>query len=691
MNFVDNLDNLDMDSSSHESSNGGDDDVPASWDAPEVQESKPETKKEKAESQKGKPKQEEKLKEQEQPKTESKPKEDAKPEKPSEGEAKSDNGEIKLRSPICVIMGHVDTGKTKLLDKIRRTNVQIGEAGGITQQIGATFFPIQTLKQKTQEFAQKYNLEYKLPGLLIIDTPGHESFTNLRSRGSSLCDVAILVVDIMHGVENQTKESIELLRAKKSVFVIALNKIDRVSDWKPIQDSTFENTYRRQSKHAQDNFKKLLNKAQTELQEMSINADPYFKIDFNKPLKVFPLVPTSAVTGEGIPELLSIVQLVAQNQTRLAQKLQTKSELQCTVLEVKVEEGIGTTLDVILVNGELHVNDTIVVAGLNGPIVTHIRALLTPQPLKELRVRSDWVHHEVVHAAMGCKIAAPDLDAAIAGSELFVAKDDDEIDHFLSMVKADVDSIYGQVDKNGEGVFVQASTLGSLEALLNHLKASNVKVSMVGIGPVHRKDVVAISHMAEKDPRYAVILAFDVPITHEAKQAAESLKVTIFSAEIIYHLTDQYTAFLDNYQRELKEKARSRIVFPAKITLLPEMVFNRSKPIIMGIRVLEGTLRKGTPLVAALENGQILNLGSVEAIKFNNKDVDTASTNAEVSIQLKGGNDNIIAGKDFKPGDPIISKMDRTIINLLKDHFREDLKKEDWTLVVQIKKLLHIQ
>jgi translation initiation factor 5B len=400
-------------------------------------------------------------------------------------------------------MGHVDTGKTKLLDKIRRTNVQDGEAGGITQQIGATYFPGETLQKMTAFFASRFKLDFKIPGILIIDTPGHESFSNLRSRGTSLCDIAVLVVDIMHGIEQQTIESIELLRAKKSMFIIALNKIDCLLDWKAQKGLPFVETFKAQNRHAKDHFQKRLSLIQMQFQELALNTKPYYqmKLGVREKIADFPICPTSAITGEGIPDLLMMAQWLTQ--TRMTEKLSTKDELQCTVLEVKVEEGIGVTLDVILVNGSLHINDTIVIAGLKGPIVTHIRALLTPEPLKELRVHGNWVHHDVIHAAMGCKVVAPDLDGAFAGSELFVPADDSEIDDCMGRVNEDVGKVFSQVERSGEGVLVQASSLGSLEAFINHIKKEKIPIAHVGIGPIWRKDVMLIATVGEKAPKYA--------------------------------------------------------------------------------------------------------------------------------------------------------------------------------------------
>ena len=288
-----------------------------------------------------------------------------------------------LRSPICCILGHVDTGKTKLLDKIRQTNVQEGEAGGITQQIGATYFPVEAIKAKTAVINKDGSYEYKIPGLLVIDTPGHESFSNLRTRGSSLCNIAILVVDIMHGLEPQTLESLKLLRDKKTPFVVALNKIDRIYGWKETPNGAFQESLAKQQTSVKREFADRVEKTKVAFAEQGLNSELYYN---NKNLgRNVSLVPTSAITGEGIPDMIQL--LVDLTQQRMTESLMYISELECTVLEVKVIEGLGTTIDVVLSNGRLREGDRIVVCGLNGPIFTNVRALLTPEPMREMRVK----------------------------------------------------------------------------------------------------------------------------------------------------------------------------------------------------------------------------------------------------------------------------------------------------------------
>lgn len=518
-----------------------------------------------------------------------------------------------LRSPICCILGHVDTGKTKLLDKIRQTNVQEGEAGGITQQIGATYFPVEALQKKTAVVNKDNAFEFKVPGLLVIDTPGHESFTNLRSRGSSLCNIAILVVDIMHGLEPQTLESMRLLRDRKTPFIVALNKIDRLYGWKPIPNNGFRESLAAQNKSVQNEFRDRLEKTKLAFNEQGFNAELYYE---NKSMaKYVSLCPTSAHTGEGIPDMLKL--LVTLTQERMTRQLMYLSEVECTVLEVKVIEGLGTTIDVVLSNGILHEGDRIVLCGTEGAITTDIRALLTPAEMKELRVKSQYVHNKMVKAALGVKIAANGLDNAIAGSRLLVAKDkddEDEIEELEEDVMGDLENLMSKISPTKRGVTVQASTLGSLEALLEFLRTSKIPVSNISIGPVHKRDVITASTMLEKAKEYAVMLCFDVRVDKDAQEMADQIGVKIFTADIIYHLFDDFTKHMKALNEAKKEESKMLAVFPC--VLKPVAVFNKKDPIVVGVDVVDGNLRINTPIAAVKHNSvtnvkDIISLGRV--------------------------------------------------------------------------------
>lgn len=515
-----------------------------------------------------------------------------------------------LRSPICCILGHVDTGKTKLLDKIRQTNVQEGEAGGITQQIGATYFPVEALQKKVAVVNKDNDFVFNVPGLLVIDTPGHESFTNLRSRGSSLCNIAILVIDIMHGLEPQTIESMKLLRDRRTPFIVALNKIDRLFGWKKIDNNGFEDSLSLQKASVQSEFEERWTFVRTQLQEHGFNSEIFNR---NKSMSKFVSVcPTSAHTGEGIPDMIKLI--VKLTQERLTNNLMYLSEVECTVLEVKVIEGLGTTIDVILSNGVLREGDRIVLCGNPEPIVTNIRALLTPAEMKELRVKSQYVHNKEVKAAMGIKIAADGLDQAIAGSRLLVVGPNDDEEDLMDEVMGDLAHLLSKVSKTGRGVSVQASTLGSLEALLEFLRVSKIPVATISIGPVFRKDVLRAGIMLEKAKEYAVMLCFDVKVDKDAKAYAEEIGVKIFEADIIYHLFDKFTAHMKQLEEQRKEDSKMLAVFPC--VLKPVAVFNKKDPIIIGVDVTEGALRMTTPICAVKKNAttgakELVHLGRV--------------------------------------------------------------------------------
>lgn len=626
-------------------------------------------------------------------------------------EARSD---AHLRSPICVVLGHVDTGKTSLLDRIRRTNVQEGEAGGITQQIGATYIPQDRLRMATDKLAATKEAvsDCRVPGLLIIDTPGHESFVNLRSRGAGLCDIAVLVIDVMHGLERQTIESIQLLKQKRTPFIVALNKIDRCYGWKPKPNAAVRESLASQEEYAVAEFKTRTEGVLTQLAEQGLNAKLYYENDdFRRNVSV---VPTSAHTGEGIPDLLNLI--VQLTQQMMGAKLMFADTVQASILEVKSIDGLGTTVDIVLVNGQIREGDTIVVCGMDGPIVTQVRALLTPPPLREMRVKSEYVHHKRIEAAMGIKIAAQHLDKAVAGTSLLVAHPDDEIEDLKEEVMEDFEAVMKGFKKDSVGVMVQASTLGSLEALLEYLRTHDppVPVANVGIGPLHKKDIVSASIMLEHRKEYATILAFDVKVTPEARAAAEDLGVTIFTADIIYHLTDQFEAYMKRSLAAKQAATAADAVFPAVCRIIQQHVYNKRDPIVCGVDVLEGKLRIGTPLCVVLPEGSgvaaaaagaggeevrvksgptVLTIGRVASIEHNHVALDVAPAggpSVAVKIVPEDGHAPVTYGRQFDHTHLLYSRVSRTSINVLKENFRADMNKENWKTVIKLKELLGV-
>ncbi|XP_018516837.1 eukaryotic translation initiation factor 5B [Lates calcarifer] len=590
-----------------------------------------------------------------------------------------------LRAPVVCVLGHVDTGKTKILDKLRHTHVQDGEAGGITQQIGATNVPKETIEEQTK-MVKNFDREIKIPGMLIIDTPGHESFSNLRNRGSSLCDIAILVVDIMHGLEPQTLESINLLKEKKCPFIVALNKIDRLYDWKKSPDTDIVTTLKKQKKNTKDEFDERAKAVIVEFAQQGLNAALFYE---NKDPRTFvSLVPTSAHSGDGMGNLIAL--LIELTQTMLARRLAHCDELRAQVMEVKALPGMGTTIDVILINGRLREGETIIVPGVEGPIVTQIRGLLLPPPLKELRVKNQYEKHKEVSTSQGVKILGKDLEKALAGLPLLVAHRDDEIPVLRDELVRELKQTLSSIKLEEKGVYVQASTLGSLEALLEFLRTSKVPYAGINIGPVHKKDVMKASTMLEHDPQYAVILAFDVKVERESQEMADSLGVRIFSAEIIYHLFDAFTKYREDYKKAKQDEFKHIAVFPVKLRVLPQFIFNSRDPIVMGVSVEAGVLRQGTPLCVPSKG--FVDIGVVTSIEMNHKSVDSAKKGQEICVKIEPipGESPKMYGRHFEATDIIVSKITRASIDALKNWFRDEMQKSDWQLIMELKKTFEI-
>ncbi|XP_052355465.1 eukaryotic translation initiation factor 5B-like [Oncorhynchus keta] len=592
----------------------------------------------------------------------------------------------KLRSPVVCVLGHVDTGKTKILDKLRHTHVQDGEAGGITQQIGATNVPLEAIVEQTKMVKNFNNEAIKIPGMLIIDTPGHESFSNLRNRGSSLCDIAILVVDIMHGLEPQTLESINLLKEKKCPFIVALNKIDRLYDWKKSPDTDVVATLKKQKKNTKDEFDERAKAVIVEFAQQGLNAALFHE---NKDPRTFvSLVPTSAHSGDGMGNLIAL--LVELTQTMLARRLAHCDELRAQVMEVKALPGMGTTIDVILINGVLREGMTVIVPGVEGPIVTQIRGLLLPPPMKELRVKNQYEKHKEVCTAQGVKILGKDLEKTLAGLPLLVAHKEDEVAVLRDELVRELKQTLNSIKLEEKGVYVQASTLGSLEALLEFLRVSKVPYAGINIGPVHKKDVMKASTMLEHDPQYATILAFDVKVERDSQEMADSLGVRVFSAEIIYHLFDAFTKYREDYKKAKQDEFKHIAVFPTKLKILPQFIFNSRDPIVMGVNVEAGVLRQGTPLCVPSKG--FVDIGIVTSIEINHKMVDSAKKGQEICIKIEPipGEAPKMFGRHFEATDILVSKITRASIDALKNWFRDEMGKSDWQLIMELKKTFEI-
>ncbi len=528
---------------------------------------------------------------------------------------------------MCVL-GHVDTGKTSLLDKVRKTSVQAREAGGITQHIGASFFPVDTIKQLVGPLLSMIKGEIEIPGLLIVDTPGHESFANLRRRGGSVADIAILVIDVLRGFEAQTYECVDILRARKTPFLVAVNKIDRVPGWKSFEDTPFLRVYQQQDPYVREDLDNRIYDIMGSFSKLSINTDRFDRIkDFTKTVA---LVPTSAKTGEGITDLLMV--LVGLTQQYLKKRLQTtEGPAKGTVLEVKEEPGLGLTLNTIIYDGVLQKDDMIVVGGREKPIVTSIRAILVPKPLDEIRdPRDKFASVASIAAAAGVKIVAPDLEGALAGAPLYAVPKGQETKKFEKLISDEIKKI--RVATDTDGVVLKTDTLGSLEAIAAILKQNEVPIRLADVGDVSKRDVIEASVVKEHEPLYGAVLAFGVKILPDAEQEAETRKVKIFLEKIIYHVIDNYLSWSRGLREAELQQDYAKLITPGKLHVMAGYVFRRAKPAIFGVEVLAGKIKPKCALIRAEDGSEV---GEIQQIQDKGKAVSEAAKGMQIAISME--------------------------------------------------------
>jgi translation initiation factor 5B len=586
------------------------------------------------------------------------------------------NVEQYVRSPILVVLGHVDVGKTTLLDKIRGTAVAKREPGTMTQHIGASFLPWRALEEMCAPLSKSIGAAVKIPGFLVIDTPGHEAFSNLRSRGGSIADLAILVVDINRGFERQTYEAVELLKTRKTPFVVAANKIDKIPGWEPKPGAPFVRSLAEQSWDVQAKLEELLTSIIVEFGKEGFTADRYDRVrDFAKTVAI---VPISAVTGEGIPDLMLV--LAGLSQRYLAKRLvATVGPAKGVVLEVRETPGLGSTIVAIIYDGVLKKGDTIVVGGLDKPVVTKVKALLMPKPLDEMRSPEDrFLAVDEVRAAAGVLIAAQGLEEVVAGAPLAAVSGLEKIEEVVREVQEEVNAV--KVSRDVTGVVVKADTLGTLEALVSYLRRFNVPVRYADVGPVVRRDVVEASVVRNSDRLRAAILAFNVKVTEEAEVEAKSRGVAIFQGKILYQVVDEYLKWYES-EREAERKAElSKLILPGKIKLLPGYVFRRSDPVIVGVEVLSGRIRRGYPLMT--RDGK--RIGEIMQIQEHKKPLDEAVKGQEVAVSIRG---KVMVGRQIKEGDVLYVDVPLDHVEKVLEKFANELSEEEVVMLKQIRAL----
>ncbi|MFH1439086.1 MAG: translation initiation factor IF-2 [Candidatus Woesearchaeota archaeon] len=594
-----------------------------------------------------------------------------------------------IRQPIVTILGHVDHGKTTLLDTIRHTTVTEREAGKITQAIGASIVPLQTINRFCGKLLKKLNLNLTIPGLLFIDTPGHAAFSTLRKRGGSIADIAIVIIDIKEGFKPQTIEAIEILKKAKTPFIIAANKIDLISGWKKQSDSILENISK-QNPEINRIIETKLYEVVGKLHELGFESERFDRIDdYTKQIAI---VPVSARSSEGMQELLMVLSGLAEKYLRGKLKCDVTKGAKGSILEVKEEPGLGKTIDVIIYEGYIKINDTIVIGSLDKPIVTKVRALLEPKPLTEMMdKKSKFQGVKQVCAATGVKIAAPDMDGVVAGMPIMVVgkKEGDkgsgskgneikeeDIEEVKKIIQRQINEV--MIETDNEGIIIKADSIGSLEAMVSLLKEKDIAIRKAKIGNISKKDIID-AEANENDDFARVILGFNVEVMSDAESYLQDSPVTIIKNNIIYKIIEDYERWLEEEKKRIEMKGLEKLTRGCKFQILLNHTFRQSNPAIVGVDILAGILKTGTPLMKA--DGVMIS--RVKAMKSGEDNVSEAKAGKQLAVSMDG----VTVGRQIHEKDFIYSAIPEEEFKKLKE-YKEYLTKDEKEALKEIGEIM---
>lgn len=576
-----------------------------------------------------------------------------------------------MRQPIITFVGHIDHGKTSLQDYIRHSSITKTEAGMITQHIGCSNIPISIVKKICGKLLGALNLNITIPGLLFIDTPGHAAFTNLRRRGGNLADIAILVVDINEGIMLQTLECIDILKQYKTPFIVALNKIDLLHGWQNKNEFLMQNIAS-QPQSIQGLLDTKLYELVGKLSELGFNAERFDRVeDYTKQIAI---VPVSAKTGEGVPELLMVLTGLAQKFMEQNLNINMEGSAKGAVLEIKEEKGFGKTIDVIIYDGTIKQNDTIVIGTLDVPVVTKVKALLEPLPLKDMKdKKTKFSSVQKVSAAAGVKIFAPDIDNVVSGMPLMSCLAN-EAEKVKEKIKEEVEEVIIQTD--AEGIVVKADSLGSLEALVKLLKEKDIKVKRASIGSISKKDISDASISYEKDPLSSAILGFNVSLMADV---SVSQNVKVVTNNVIYKLIEDFEKWQEEEKKMREGKKIEFLVRPCKIQIMKGYVFRQNNPAVVGVDILAGALRVSVPLMK--KDGIVLT--EVKGIQHNQENIEKAERGKQVAVSLP----NVTVGRQINENDILYSAVPEEDFKKLKE-LKQHLSEEEKNILKEIAEIM---
>ena len=576
-----------------------------------------------------------------------------------------------LRQLIITVMGNVDSGKTQLLDTIRNTAIIETEPGKITQSIGCSIIPMETIKRICGKLLEQLKLQIEIPGFVIIDTPGHAAFTNLRKRGGNLADVAILVIDINEGVKPQTAECIDILKQYKTPFVVALNKIDLLPGWKPNSKTGLLENINKQNENAMLLLEKKLYDVVGRISEFGFNAERFDRVeDYTKQIAIIPI---SAKAGEGLAELLMVITGLSQRFLEQSLKVDVKGNAKGTILEVKEEKGLGTTADVILYDGSLKQNDIVVIGSLDEPVSTKIKALFEPLPLAEMRdKKAKFKPVNEIAAATGVKISAPELDKVVAGMPLRSCLAD-EVSKVKEEIKKEIAEVI--IETDNQGIVIKADSLGSLEALIQILRGKGINIKRASIGSISKKDISDADSAYEKEPLQSVVLGFNV----KSMPGTRPKNAKVICSNVIYKLLEDFEKWQSDERRRLESKEIEGLHRPCKIVLLKGYVFRQNNPAIAGVEVLAGTLAAGTPL---MKNDGIA-ITEAKSMQQEQENIEKAEKGKQVAVSLP----DVTIGRQLNEGDILYSAVPEEHFRKFKE-FKNLLSQEEINLLKEIAEIM---